>query len=588
MKLDEFILSFQEEIEEQANRKFENREKVFVEKMSGYLSENSIVENIEPCYGRKAARGLKVNAYAFNEDEGVLSLFVADFDSIDYGKSISRTNVEKALKRVIKYYESSIKGMKIDMEESQEDYSLAQLIYEEHNKTINKVEYYLLTNSIYKANEAVFNDQNSIEYHVWDIERLYQFINEFLGEETIEIDFSRDLGSTFELMKVPSSDKTPFDCYVGYIPADLLALSYDKWGQKLIERNVRSFLQARGKVNKGIKTTLKEKSEMFVAYNNGISTVAEAAELQPVKDGINLYKVVKVQGWQIVNGGQTTASLYQGYKDNIELKDVFVQIKLTVIKSENTMDDVTAKVSEYANTQNKISLSDLKANHPILINLENISRSTWVPTQDGTKSQEKWFFERARGQYLVELNRQGTSAKKKTFQKENPKSKVLTKTQVAKYFMTWEQYPELVSKGSEANFEKFIETIEKNEISVESEFYKKIVAKGILFNECDRIVKDLDYPGYKANVVYYTIAMLSYITDKEIDFSGIWKKQAISDQVKHRLQAVAQHTWNHITNPPVAGTNVTQWCKKKECWEIYKAKAIEIKKELNLKRSVTF
>lgn len=581
MKLEELILSFKEEIEEEALRKYENKEKVFVEKMSSYLSESGAVENIETCYGRKASIGIKVNAYAFNDDGGILSLFVADFDSINYGKSISKTNVEKALKRVMKYYENSVKGMKMEMEESQEDYSLAQFIYEEHSK-IKRVEYYLLTNSIYKVNAPLFTNQEEIYYHIWDVERLYQYINETLGQEIVEINFSKELGSTFDLMKVPSAEKAPFDCYVGYIPAHLLALSYDKWGQKLIERNVRSFLQARGKVNKGIKTTLKDKSEMFVAYNNGISTVAEGAEFQKIEQSLNLYRVIKVHGWQIVNGGQTTASLYQAYKDNINLKDIFIQIKLTVIQSGSEMDDITAKISEYANTQNKISMSDLKANHPILISLENLSRSTWIPARNGVKSQEKWFFERARGQYLVEVNRQGTTAKRKLFQRENPKANVLTKTQIAKYFMIWEQYPEFVSKGSEANFEKFIENIEINGISVDGEFYKEVVAKGILFNECDRIIKSLEYPGYKANIIYYTIAMLSYITDKKIDFMKIWNRQSVPEELKNQLRIIAQTSWEHITTPPIVGTNVTQWCKKKECWLNYKLKATEIKRELNL------
>ncbi|MDQ0253359.1 hypothetical protein J2S74_000731 [Evansella vedderi] len=582
MKLEEFINSFKEEIENDVENSLENREQIFTEKMYEYLSDNGITENVEKTFGKKHAIGIKVNAYSLNEEKEKLTLFVSEYDSVRYGKSISQKNVEKAIRRVVRYFNTAVKGMVSSLEETAPDYSLAQLIYEEYGKTFKHVEYFLLTNSLYKANETINPIKGApINYQIWDIERLYQLINETQGLETIEIDFEKNFNNKLQLMKVPSTNNSLFDCYIGYIPAKLLADVYSKWGQRLIERNVRSFLQARGKVNKGIRNTLKDQSEMFVAYNNGISTIAESADINPLFEEGNLYEIISLKGWQIVNGGQTTASIYNALKEKIDLKDVYIQIKLTVINSEKSLDGITSRISEYANTQNRISMSDLKANHPSLVQLENISRTTWVPSLDkGKKSEEKWFFERARGQYLVEVNRQSSPAQKRAFQKQNPKSKVLTKTQTAKYYMSWEQVPHVVSKGSEANFEKFIEYIDTEKIDIDSNLFKGVVSKGILFNECDKIVKELDYPGYKANVVSYTVAMLSYIYEKKFDFDKVWKLQNVDNDIREKLKIIAQHTWKHITSPPVAGTNITQWCKKGECWETYKEKSIDIRKQI--------
>jgi hypothetical protein len=44
--------------------------------------------------------------------------------------------------------------------------------------------------------------------------------------------------------------------YVGYFPAALLVRIYERYGARLLERNVRSFLQARGKINREIRETI--------------------------------------------------------------------------------------------------------------------------------------------------------------------------------------------------------------------------------------------------------------------------------------------------------------------------------------------
>lgn len=118
-------------------------------------------------------------------------------------------------------------------------------------------------------------------------------------------------------------------------------------------------MQATGKVNKGIRDTLRSDSAMFMAYNNGISTIAEQVVIDENDSKEDFIIIKELVGWQIVNGGQTTASIYAAFQNKVDLSNVNVQMKLTVIKSTEQMDSVISNISKFANSQNKITMSDL-------------------------------------------------------------------------------------------------------------------------------------------------------------------------------------------------------------------------------------
>ena len=67
-----------------------------------------------------------------------------------------------------------------------------------------------------------------------------------------------------------------YDYDMTVIPAEALRFVYEKYGARLLEANVRSLLSVTGKVNKGIRDTLKETPERFMAYNSGIVIVADS------------------------------------------------------------------------------------------------------------------------------------------------------------------------------------------------------------------------------------------------------------------------------------------------------------------------
>jgi len=240
------------------------------------------------------------------------------------------------------------------------------------------------------------------------------------------------------------------------------------------------------------------------------------------------------------------------------------------MKERNRSEGIISNISKYANSQKKINMADFSANDAYHIEMERLSRKMDVPTDKG-KSNNRWFYERARGQYMVELNRQNTVGAKKQFKEMNPKKQCISKTVAAKCQMAWMKYPDIVSRGLETNFIKFSEMVKKNEVIAPCESsYISMIAKVILFQACDKIVENLKLGGYKAQVNYYTIAVLAEFHEKYIDDEQIWANQSISPELSLLIEEIALKVWEHFMNPEVKGINISQWCKKEECWNLLK------------------
>ncbi|MCA1035695.1 AIPR family protein [Bacillus infantis] len=584
----EFLLDFMEELEEKAI-KTGSYQIPFLEKMISFMDRPDDPEILIPPY-KDTAKKIAVNAYSFDDENQVLDLYVADYSFEQNEEDLLTVNMTAVteIANQAKRFVSNTKSLLQTIDQSLEVYDLAKAI-DENIDNISEVNIFVVTNLYYASNKQVeitIPGFETVNVQVWDIDRVQQLITSEQAIETDYIDFERDYGETFEMMFVPdpSSGVKEFDCYVGYISAELLAKAYDEWGQKLVERNVRSFLQARGGTNKGIRDTLKDpfQRKMFVAYNNGISTVARTGEFEAVKDGVNQYKIKGLSGWQIVNGGQTTASIHKAYKDGISLKDVYVQAKLTILqvnefvsKDQHLLEDeMISRISQYANTQNKINKSDLLANTRFMSDLEKFSRNIWIPARDGRRPESKWYFERARGQYMVDINRRKRGKEQTDFKKQYPKDKVLTKVDLAKYFMSWEGYPHVSSKGGEEAFKKFMDlnktfwsgsTQDKITLSV----YQKLIGRAIIYQRVKEIVDEMKLRGYKANVIYYTVAMLHHVYGDQIDLVGVWEEQSLSDRWDDIVRTIADKTLFYLKES-AGERNVTQWAKQEACWIQFK------------------
>lgn len=572
--LSEKILEFYSEVLDETNTYSKDNavgtlfafKNVFV----SYLQEAGVT-NLADCEiidFKKTTDKIRLDGYAYSEYFHSLTLLISDFNpKLDIVK-LGKTDIDKLVKQASRFYRTCKTKYFEEVEESGEGYKAYEYV-KQYSSDTDVVNIVLITNNeaVLYVPEDIVIGKTAIKFDVWDIERLYQCLFQNVQVAQVIIRLKSKYSSPLHLIKV--DDENPaYDCYIGVISGELLAKIYKDEGQKLIERNVRSFLQATGNINKGIRDTLSAEPHMFMAYNNGISTIAESIEIDESKSTNELAVITVLHGWQIVNGGQTTASIYNAFQSKTDLGRASVQIKLSVIKDKEKTNEIIANISKYANSQNKINMSDFSANDEYHIRMEQLSRNTYVPTGKG-KSLDRWFYERARGQYLVEVNRLPTPALKKQFKEHNPKSRCLSKTVAAKCIMAWRGYPYIVSKGLETNFIIFSEMVKKEEIPQPSEVvYKDMISKVILFNECDKIIAEHKFGGFKAQQNYYTVALIGrYFSDK-IDVDHIWSTQSISPEVARIIEKVMYVVWDHFMNPMTPGVNIGQWCKKEDCWEL--------------------
>ncbi|MFQ2550214.1 AIPR family protein [Aeromonas caviae] len=533
----------------------------FTQMVADYLIEAAEVEGINVCFYK--SRGMQLNGYNVNQDEDCLDIFVSVFNQQTPPVTVTKAQCEAAFRQAETCLRKGLTGFYNTLEESSESYDAFQRIHDLKDSLIS-CRIFLLTDGV--VNQDTFHPEEggdiSVSLHVWDAARLYRLASSGRKFEPIEINFPEEFGQNIPCLSL-ADPKSDYKGYLAVIPGEILSGIYKKYGPRLLERNVRSFLQARGSVNKGIRKTILEEPHRFFAYNNGISATADDIEF----DGENGYSISKIRNLQIVNGGQTTASLYYtARKDKADLQGIFVQAKISVIPEEH-LEHIVPLISRFANSQNKVNDADFYANDPFHVEIEGLSRTVWAPAIDGSSRQSKWFYERARGQYLDAKAREGTPTRKRQFDAMFPMRQKFTKTDLAKYENTWMQLPYIVSLGAQKNFNDFaIRLKERGRVDVDARYFEHLIAKAIIFSRADRIVRDQNFGGYKANIVTYTIAWVSNYTTQRIDLDSIWKSQDISVALYNTIRDVSMAVHRVIVSPP-NGKNVTEWCKRKECWE---------------------
>lgn len=534
--------------------------------------------DVEPC--RYEQQGMQLQAYGMTDDPSSdtcsIDLVVTDFNNRSGIATLTKAEAETLARRCRRVLAEALDGLHEHLDESTPLYATAEEIYQ-HRTRIREARVFIVSNrratgGTSLGSEHVGRTRVRVTHQLWDLERLHQLAIGAQGRSRVEVDFDREFGGGLEYL---STDRHigDYTAYLAIIPGRTLARVYDRWGQRLLEANVRAFLQVKGSVNRGIAQTLRDAPGRFLAYNNGISATADAVEI--VNDGSGR-RIGRVTNLQIVNGGQTTASLYEAYRRGSSLNDVFVQMKLTVLRDPSLIDEVVPLISRYANSQTKVNLSDFGANSPYHRSLEALSRSTYTPTHGaGGATATLWYYERMRGQYQDELGRKSTQGERNEFKRRHPPKQKLTKTDVARLEMCWMQRPHDVSRGAQKNFGLFSEWLDAEkengqEVQVDEAYFRALVAKAILWAECDQVVRRLKQGGYKANVNAYVLSWLSVLRGGELDLDGIWRAQAVPDAVRDDLAVLASVVFEHITAPGRPVQNVTEWCKRPACWESLK------------------
>ena len=564
--LNQFYLDFMEEVSMASAMETSGwtRDDFLTSIMLEYLEEAGEVTDPIMCPFR--SYGLQLNAYAIAEDYSSLDIFVSIYSDSDTPKTVSQTEIDAAIKRAIQLYQKATNDLYASFEKDNDTYGFAITVNKEKD-AIKTVRICALTNGLVKPipfKPLTIGDAE-ISFVIWDADRLYRCVTSGKMRETIEIDFEDKFGVTIPCIENSISDK--YSVYLAIISGELLSSLYDEFRDRLLEKNVRSFLQVKGAVNKGIRDTLRDEPDMFLAYNNGISVTAENVEI--IRDENGKPSIKKIRDMQIVNGGQTTASIFNAHKDRkigADLSRVFVQMKVSVITSPEDMDEIVPRISAFANTQNKVQIADFSANDPFHRRVEELSRTIWAPAQGGMKP-VNWFYERARGQYADMLSRESTALRKKQFKETHP---VFTKTDLAKYENTWDQLPHHVSEGAQKNFRRFtIRLSERKGALPDETYYQNLIAKAILFRRTEKLVQQQQYGGYRANIVTYTLSFLSFKTAQRIDLGRIWREQGLSSALEKEIVSVSRIVHDQIIDPP-GGANVGEWCKKEKCWSTLK------------------
>lgn len=525
------------------------------------------------------ARGMRVDGFGGDpiDTEGKLSLIILDPQPKADSGNLTKTEMERVFRRLENFLRAALDETLLGtLEESIEAWQLADLINERwRRRTIKGVRLLLLSNRPLsgRVDRKEAGDLNGVPltYSVWDIGRLHRLVESGQEREDLEIDFSGEFGGGIPALRADVPD-AGYEAYLAVMPARQLAEVYDKWGARLLEQNVRVFLQARSKVNKGIKRTLENEAEMFFAYNNGIAATAEEVVTTSGPGGM---EITKVRNLQIVNGGQTTASIHRGLSDGTaDLSKVFVQLKLALVKPEEVK-EIVPLISRYANTQNRVSEADFFSNHPFHVRIEEMSRRIFTPQKQGEFRQTRWFYERARGQFN-DARGYLTKRERREFDSVHPRSQMFTKTDLAKFVNVWRGIPHIVSRGAQKNFAEFATHIarewEADPKRFNELYFKHAVAKAIVFRSMERLTSNADwYPGgFRANIVAFSISRLAKAFEEQglaPDFGPVWEAQEWPGPMEEILNRIGRAVTEILGAPPEGIANVTEWAKKPHCWE---------------------
>lgn len=575
ISLDEYAHDIREKVRANAEAGEAFVESAFTEQIASELTETGVIEGFDPCHYRPQGGGMRVDGYWFRDSEVELDLFITDFDNRDELISLTQTDVNQIFKRAENFFLNSAdnRNFYANLEETSEVYGLARQI-SERAAELSTINIFLISERVLSERVRSLEEKTrgnwTFTYSIWDISRLHRQYTSTGSREALEIDFSNMPGGGLPCLSA-HLDSDTYRSYLVVIPGGVLANIYGKYGSRLLEQNVRSFLQVRGNVNKGIRATVLNEPEMFFAYNNGITATARDVVVTNAHGRDVISSAIDLQ---IVNGGQTTATLFHTFrKDKASLDRIFVQMKLSIIDAEKS-ETVVPRISEYANTQNKVSAADFFSNHPYHIRMEEFSRRIWAPARKGAQRETKWFYERARGQYADAVSR-GTQAEQKRYQAQFPKDQMFTKTDMAKFENVWDASPVDVNMGSQKNFARYAQRIglawSNNDTQFNELHYRRLVARAIVFRKTERIVSEQDWynGGYRANVVAYTIAIMAKMSlraGRRFDFERVWKTQDISSATAKAIAIIARYVYKDILMSDKGVSNISEWCKRPACW----------------------
>lgn len=557
--------------------------------LSKLVSMGELVDPQPICVNKKGRnnRIMSFDALAFDESDKSVVLISNEFkDSLK--DTLTMTDINKTQTRMLNFLEEAYDGtlekyfdiyddvLKIGRDIARRMH--IDYVNVENDESIDKIKLVIITNqdlsnSVKELSPFSFLGKK-VGVSIWSIARFFELYQSGREREPIIIQTEKYGLDGIPCIKAEMVDNIDYDAYLAIVPGIFLHKIYYDHGPHLLEGNVRAFLSNRGKINRGIRNTIRTEPTKFFTYNNGIACTASRIKLS--EDG---HKIVEIEDLQIINGGQTTASLTSAVlKDKLALDNIFVPMKMTVVRNDD-YDIMIQNISKYANSQNAVTDADFFSNHPFHRTMATLSTHTPAPAKEGSLHGTYWYYERSRGKYEQEQFKLFKKSDIENFKKKYPKNQVVKKEELAKYYTAAELLrPDRVSTGSQKVMKFFAEIIDKKyQTQTEffnAEFFKRCVCYAILYRGTDRIVNKADWynvGGYKLNIVPYTVSKIinSVPEGYTLDYDRIWKKQELYPSLVSEIDRIAQMTNEFIQKS--SGVIVTEYCKKEETWNKYKS-----------------
>lgn len=561
------------------------------------LLETKVVdsEDINHTYYLSSDNKAKINGYTVNGTGERLQIFIVDDDwlLVDAQESTvsQRSAYEEQFKRAERFISNALQGSLSDVQESDPVKPLvSRLSSVDGIESFDVIEFFLVTltstvsfkgksvelRSIHFQDEVKnysYTNQQGLKSRkeilfirrVIDLNYLANVIASQGRAEPLVVRFKDVIGNNIKVIK--AAEGGDFESYLCVLDANILVDLYKRYSSQLLEKNVRSFLQFKG-VNKGIRQTIRDEPEKFIAYNNGLTITATSASCVYHKKELYLESLVD---FQIVNGGQTTASIYFSNKEGIDVSKVKVMAKINVAKSTRSddLEDLISKISEYSNSQSKVSKVDLRSRNKKLIKLKTLSDTVMTP------SGKRWFFERAKGDFNTQVRKAPNSNRLKS---EFPPERRFTKELMAKYYCAWGDAPYMVKKGGEKVFRTFIENLDPEvgpDVEVDRSFYEELVARIIIFRTMEKIYgqgKGAIGQLRSAAVPYAMSAIFNWNISNNNRFSlqRVWREEQIGEQQKEYFKSLLQLI-NDLIKRYSLSDDFGEYSKKQELWESIKS-----------------
>ncbi|MFE1077434.1 AIPR family protein [Nocardiopsis alba] len=560
-----YAIQLTNEVFETASDNGESQRDVFAQRILDSLHEGGFVHNPQVEYLEKPG-GVLLHGYGHTDDGLVLELYTSAF-SYDRPR-LNKSLLDRYFRRVIAFLRKAEK-IKAASDPKTGDYRMCEVVLAAlENPALTRIRIFFMTSSSSGTSSMPEpNDFNGIpvEYHLYDLPRIYKIEKAGIASEQIEVKLDPPLPC------LPAqANNDDHSVYLAVIPGRVLAELYDEYRTRLLQLNVRAFLQARGKVNKGIRDTAVEQPAWFLAYNNGITATASDASFEYDESGRET-AITSLTDLQIVNGGQTTATLHHVFsKDKNALEGVDVQMKLTLV-SPDKRSEVVRKISEYSNTQNRVSQVDFSSNDKFHVKFEAVSRNVWAPPVRNSLLDTRWFYVRTRGAYEVELNKNTTTATRRKFKAENPPFQKFDKTSLAKYVNCWMGKPYKVALGAQKNFVDFQGHVTEYPPLIDATYVQRTIALKMLFTAVDSVARAQGAGSNKSAVTAYTMAMLCHVTGHRIDLDRIWREQANYGEKEPKVTSALLEAIESLCTPVMkvilnGGSHPIEWAKKPECW----------------------